>query len=279
MRTCTPAGSRAALAAEKAGIPSVTLICTGFEASARATGRGEGLPDLPLAEYPGALETHDATMMRKNIEEVLLDRIVAALTQAPEQEAGAPEERTRSQREIVFRGSFEEVNSLFQARSWERRTADRAADARQGRALPRLHRSRTRGSHRDRAAVQARSYGVVGCCERGHGRCRPEYMPILLAIADAVTDPHYGLEHAGSTAGWSPLITLNGPIIDQLGFNYRRWGVLLGNQANTSIGRFLSLFMRDVLGSCWFRADMGTFGTNFYPSATGERAERARGRR
>src|SRR3546814_1280850 len=46
--------------------------------------------------------------------------------------------------------------------------------------------------------------------------CRPEYMPILLALVEAMVDPIYGVEHSGNTPGAETLIVLNGPIIKDL---------------------------------------------------------------
>ena len=44
--------------------------------------------------------------------------------------------------------------------------------------------------------------------------CRPEYMPLLLALAEAMADPAYGVEHSGNTPGAETLIILNGPILN-----------------------------------------------------------------
>ena len=49
--------------------------------------------------------------------------------------------------------------------------------------------------------------------------CRPEYMPILVALVEAMADPAYGVEHSGNTPGAETLIILNGPTIKQLGVN------------------------------------------------------------
>jgi len=95
--------------------------------------------------------------------------------------------------------------------------------------------------------------------------CRPEYMPILIAVAEAIAHPHFGLEHAGSTSGWEPLIILNGPLIKELGFNNERGVLRVGNQANTSVGRFLRLFMRNVAGYLPGTSDMATFGRPYWP--------------
>jgi len=40
--------------------------------------------------------------------------------------------------------------------------------------------------------------------------CRPEYLPVLIALVEAIAEPRFGLQHAGSTAGWTPLIIING---------------------------------------------------------------------
>ena len=78
--------------------------------------------------------------------------------------------------------------------------------------------------------------------------CRPEYMPVLIAVVEAITDPKFLLEDAGATPGWEPLIVINGPIIKDLDFNSAGGVMRVGRQANTSIGRFLRLFMRNVPG-------------------------------
>ena len=202
--------------------------------------------------------------MRKHLAEVVVDRIVAALTRAPERVEVPADARERGRREIVHAGSFEEVNAAFQERGWadglpivpptiakvERFLAftDRQPDEVIAVVPP---------SRREATVWSVAVNGVMA-------GCRPEYMPVLLAVAEALCDPHYGLEHSGSTAGWAPLITLNGPIIDELGFNCRAGVMRPGNQANTSVGRFLSLFVRNVAGFLPGSSDMGTFGTNFY---------------
>jgi hypothetical protein len=73
-------------------------------------------------------------------------------------------------------------------------------------------------------------------------------MPVLVAIVEAIADPRFHLEDAGSSAGWAPLVILNGPVIERLGFNSSTGVLRVGNQANTSVGRFLRLYMRNVAG-------------------------------
>jgi hypothetical protein len=93
--------------------------------------------------------------------------------------------------------------------------------------------------------------------------CRPEHMPILVAIAEAMCDPAWEIEHAGSTPGWEPLVVLSGSLVKRLGFNSGPGVMRVGNRANTSIGRFGRLFMRNVGGLRPGFADKGTIATTF----------------
>jgi len=90
--------------------------------------------------------------------------------------------------------------------------------------------------------------------------CRPEYMPVLVAIIEVMADPRFGQEHMGQTPGTEVLITLNGPIIKELGFNYEQGALRVGFQANTSIGRFWRMYLRNVAGFLPHKTDKATFG-------------------
>ena len=70
--------------------------------------------------------------------------------------------------------------------------------------------------------------------------CRPEYMPILVALIEAMADPTYGVEHSGNTPGSDTLIILNGPIIKDLKFNYTKGVLREGFMAEHVGGPFLA---------------------------------------
>jgi hypothetical protein len=53
---------------------------------------------------------------------------------------------------------------------------------------------------------------------------------------------------------------LNGPVIQRLGFNASTGLLRVGNQANTSVGRFLRLYLRNMAGFMPGIGDMATFG-------------------
>jgi hypothetical protein len=84
--------------------------------------------------------------------------------------------------------------------------------------------------------------------------CRPEYMPVLIAVIEAMCDPLFRIEDCGSTPGWEPLVIVSGPIIKELDFNYGQGMMRVGRQANSSVGRFVRMFLRNI---CGFRIPPG----------------------
>ncbi len=162
--------------------------------------------------------------------------------------------------EVVFEGTLDEVNRYFYDRLWtdgipvipptrDRIEAflaftDRKADEVLGVMLP------------DNRAATVWSVAVNGVM----AGCRPEYMPVLVALAEAMADPKYGVEHSGNTPGAETQIVLAGPIIKELAFNYEQGAMRDGFQANTSIGRFWRLFLVNVAGFQRHQNDKATFG-------------------
>ncbi len=168
-----------------------------------------------------------------------------------------------SAREIVFRGTFEEVNAHFYEREWSDGLpivpptlekieeflsfTDRAPDESLGILLP------------ESRAATIWAVAVNGVM----AGCRPEYMPILVALIEAMADPTYGVEHSGNTPGSDTLIILNGPIIKDLKFNYTQGVLREGFMPNTSVGRFWRLALRNMAGFLPHKNDKATFGNTF----------------
>ncbi|MBI2987029.1 MAG: hypothetical protein HYY45_09705 [Deltaproteobacteria bacterium] len=210
-----------------------------------------------MAKYPGHVNLHSVEERRKNVERSLLDQVVTCLTAQP-LEPLLPSEP--GPREIVFEGSFEEVNEFFYDKEWgdglpivpptmEKvgkflKYTDRPADEVIGVLLP------------DRREATVWNTAVNGVM----AGCRPEYMPVLISVVEGMVDPKFGQEHLGHTPGTEVLITINGPIIKELDFNYKQGALRVGFQSNTSIGRFWRLYLRNVAGFLPHKTDKGTFG-------------------
>jgi hypothetical protein len=91
--------------------------------------------------------------------------------------------------------------------------------------------------------------------------CKPEYFPVVLAAVEAVLDENYrlyGIQTA--TNSTTPLIIINGPAIQRLGFNAASNVFGAGNRANASIGRALQLVLRNLGGDLPGETDMATHG-------------------
>ena len=251
---------RASAVAEQAGVPTVSLTCEGFVTQAATTSTGLGLPTLPIAIVPGHVDVQTAAELEENVLSVTVDGVVRGLTEAPET---VSEKEEPGPDDVVFEGTFEEVNHHFYEQGWsdglpivpptEARVAEflrhtrRAPHEELGVLLP------------DRRSATIRSVAVNGVM----AGCKPEYMPVLVALVEAMADPRYGVEHSGNTPGSDTLIVVNGPIVKELGFNYEQGALRDGFQANTAIGRFWRLYLRNVAGFLPHRTDKATFGNTW----------------
>jgi len=95
--------------------------------------------------------------------------------------------------------------------------------------------------------------------------CRPEYMPILVAIVEAMADPKFRIQDCGSTPGWEPVVIVSGDIAKELDFNFGQGVMRVGRQANSSVGRFVRMYLRNI---CGYRippgaGDKGSIGQSF----------------
>jgi hypothetical protein len=263
--------SRAITAAESVGVPAVGIVCHGFAATVRSVARAEGLNATRLVDVPPPnIAVHGPAEVNR-LAESLIGRVIDAFTseaQAPTVAAPAPAPRAaapKGPRDIVFSGDLEAVNDHFIGNVWSDGlpivppTIDRveAMLARAGRPPDDVI-----GVLKPKN-LQATVWKIaVNAVMAG---CRPEYMPVVLAVIEAIAEPRFGLEHAGSTAGWTPLILLNGPIIKELGFTSGQGVMLPQTQANMTVSRCLRLCMVNIAGYRLGETDMASFGRNYYP--------------
>lgn len=255
--TCAPAVSRAVVAAEKAGIPAVGIVVDDFVRSAKATAKGAGLADARIAVYPGSVAIDPDDELERKFRDVMFPQIVELMERrstvhAPE---GAPHERT-----VTVSGDDAAVSEAFLDRGWTDGlpivppTPERVARFLEHTARgPRDVVARLLPSRR---AVTVESIAVNGVM----AGCRPEYMPVLVAMVEVLADPRFHQEDAGSSAGWTPLIVLNGPVADELGFNHSTGVLRHGSRPNSTVSRALRMILRNVAGFLPGVGDMATYG-------------------
>jgi len=227
---------------------------------AAASSIGLGMPNLPVARVVGHPGVQSKEMLERNVLEVTLEQVIDNLLKAPKA-AGADHEP--GARDIIVKGGFQEINDYFYDNrlsdglpivppTHEKveqflRCTDRDPSESLGTLLP------------DSRAATIWSIAVNGVM----AGCRSEYMPVLVALIEAMADPAYGVEHSGNTPGGETLIIVNGPIIKQLGFNYTQGVMRDGFRPNTAIGRFWRLYLRNVAGFLPHQNDKATFGNTW----------------
>jgi hypothetical protein len=77
--------------------------------------------------------------------------------------------------------------------------------------------------------------------------CLPSYFPVVLAAIRAVADPVFDLENCVTTVhSECPMVLVNGPIAAELEMNGGAGALGSGNRANATIGRAVSLCIRNI---------------------------------
>ena len=250
---------RASIAAESAGIPSVSVVCDGFAGQATATARGLGYDGLPLATTVGHVDAQSTEEMVANFISFTVDKVIAGLI-GTDGASVEPRNDEPAALHIVATGSIEEIQTRFLAEGWTDGhpvvppTMDRVeAFLVESGHDPWKTLGIAKSSGRD---LTIWSIGVNAVM----AGCRPEHLPVLIALTEILADPAYGAEHSGNTTGADALAILDGPNAAALGFSSGPGAMREGVHANTSVGRWLRLYLRNVFGFTADQHDKATFG-------------------
>ena len=102
--------------------------------------------------------------------------------------------------------------------------------------------------------------------------CLPEYMPVLIAAVQAITEPSFNIHGLQTTTNpASPLLIVNGPVRGLIGLNSERGTLGPGYRANATIGRTIRLLLLNVGGAKPWTTDMSVHGSPAkYISCMGE---------
>lgn len=238
----------------------MSLVCEGFERQAAATARGLGFDGLPLAVLRGHVDAQSLETMVASFLDRTFDQVVAGLTGAIADDGDLDAEPAAL--DVVATGPIDEINRVFVERGWSDGlpvvppTRDRV----QSFIAPSGHDpwrvlGTARPSGRDITVWSVAVNGVMA-------GCRPQDLPVLLAIAEVFVDPGYGVEHSGNTTGADALVVLNGSVVSDLGYNHGQGALREGSAPNTAVGRWVRLFLRNVCGFTSDEHDKATFGNS-----------------
>ena len=219
--------------------------------------KAEGMSNMRVGEYPGAVGVHADELVVKNVEEVLFGRIVDCLTK-PQSGEIAQAAAAKPADAIIYEGSFDEVNAYFRAEQWTDE-------------LPIIPPTRERIEaflkYTDRkpferiallpqANLEAVPWNIAANAVMAG--CSSECMPLLIAAVEALADNEYNLSNIGTTWGVLPFLLINGPAIQKMGIE--NGGQMISKGANPAIGRALGLIIKNIAGYKLGRNYMATFG-------------------
>lgn len=258
---------RDAVHLEKMGKPVAFMVTRPFQANARFIARREGLSDISVVAVPvDSLPLADE-IKEWRLGEKAAEGVIRALTLwEPE-----PEDVSETaEKTIVFSGENQEcaresMEKHFLRRGWSD-------------GLP-LVPPTPEAVHSMLEGVDFPSDHVVGTVEPGGGQatvkdiainavmagCLPQYMPVLTAAIEAITDPAFNLREVQCTScNMAPLLIVSGPkLAEDLNINCSFGALGPGWRANTTIGRAVRLIMTN-LGHAWPGVNvMKTLGSPF----------------
>lgn len=244
-----PAVMRACASVEKAGVPSVAIGSSSFVPMGHILGEALGVGHVKIAEYPGVILTDTDAEFTHKIKIHVVESVIQGLLVGDD--VSHDELRMIDDyepRRIIANGSLDEIFELFVQREW---TDGMAIIPPTISRINRFLAFTDRDPHEVIGVVAPERREVTPWNLAANGvmaGCRPEYFPILLTLGEILCDPEFRIEDAGSTPGWEPLVIVSGPLVKDLQFNYGAGVMRVGRQANSSIGRFVRLFLRNVAG-------------------------------
>lgn len=274
--TCAPAVAKHAVTLEtEYGLPTVSLHTDKFAAVVRSTVRMAGLAAAPRAFVPQPVMGKSEDELRAYVEGVdpvsgqsFMRGVIDALTEAFEATDEKPKKYVRTPR-LLEAADEEALQQSFIDNHWtdylpivlpteERVKAMLAGTSRQpDEVVGRMQPTANRGLWEftvEKVAVNAVMAG-----------CRPEYFPVLLALASS------GITARSSTSSSaSAMVVVNGPIRHEIGMNSGIGAMGPYNHANATIGRAYGLLSQNLQGgSVPGETFMGSLGSGYsYNSLT-----------
>jgi hypothetical protein len=91
--------------------------------------------------------------------------------------------------------------------------------------------------------------------------CRPDCLPVVVAVVQAMCEPEFGLHGStASTGGSAPFVIVNGAVSRSIGMNATHNVLANASRANATIGRAIRLLIINALGGIPGQLDRSTLG-------------------
>jgi hypothetical protein len=256
---------------ERRGVPAVGYTAEIFDEDARFSIETFGVPDACPVLVPGCFSNKSTEQIEKMVDNAFPAVIDFLTIDRPSREQLPTFENMvlESAPSLVFDGddlleAFDEMQRQFIRNRWSDGLP--LIPPTRAKVNPMIAASGREGD--EVAGLFAPGFGV-GTVEKIAANavmagCRPEAMPVVMAMVDCILDPSMGLRtFAMSTGPQAPLVLVSGPIADQIGMNHGVCALGPGSvsEVNVAIGRALRLIMMNIGLSYPGISDMDTIGT------------------
>jgi hypothetical protein len=241
-------------------MPGVYITTTEFVDDAKSAARDRGMPGIRMIALP-ADKYYRARASKQDVEPIasaVIDQLVDdELRPLSAEEAKPPQAKPDSEAANIkvtgtdYADAAEKVNELFLASHW----ADGLPIIPPTPALVKAMLAGTTRSPHDVIGQAAPKNGTatvekiaVNAVMAG---AKPEYFPVILAAMQGFTNKHYDLTHVqASTGSFTPVVLVDGPIAQEIGFNSGIGMLGHGWRANSTVGRALRLALLNI-GQTW----------------------------
>jgi hypothetical protein len=246
---------------EKRGKPGVAVVTDTFLSDALSSAQDNEMPNLRFVAVP-ARNYYTARSQEPEMKAVAakaFDAIVTALTKplTEEEAKTGPAVAQKVEKTVTFSGmnyreAADAVNTGFFARRW----ADGLPIIPPTQEAVKWMLTGTSRSPDEVIGVPVAPKGGKCTIEKiainaVMAGAKPEYLPVIIAAMEVLTDKNYFLLHLQASAGCiSPAIWVNGPIATELGINSGLGYLGHGNPVNTTIGRAVRLTLINT-GHTW----------------------------
>lgn len=246
---------------EKKGIPAVSIITTPFIRDAKASAEMFGYPGVRRIVIPHPIGYAAQKDTPAKITAAYAEIINALIVPLTEDESRTGVQKALKRNRILCKGTVDDVYKTFMKMGMndglpiipptEERVKEmllgtsHSPDEVIGKMPPELWEVTV-----EKVAINAVMTG-----------CLPEYMPVLLAMAEALIDPKTDTaSYARSTSSFAFWSVVNGSIAKEIGMNAKNNALGPGNRANATIGRAIRMFLINLGGSEPGVNDMSSMG-------------------
>jgi hypothetical protein len=241
-------------------MPGVYFTTTEFLDDAKSAARDRGMPGIRMLALPADkyYVGRASKQQLQPIADAFFDKMVDALTRPLTAEEAKPSQAQQLHEDANikvtgrdFLDASEKVNDLFLSNHW----ADGLPIVPPTPELVKAMEAGATGSPKDVIGQVAPKNGTATiekiAINAVMAGAKPEYFPVILAAMEGFTNKHYDLTHVqASTGSFTPVVLVDGPIAQELGFNSGIGMLGHGWRANSTVGRALRLALLNI-GQTW----------------------------